>query len=319
MAKELGFKPRSLIKNVPAKSQPWKAPVGQWIRDLHAKRFGVARESRPNREDEPGPGPQLGPALSPLDQEDLLPQWDTVNEQEYFIRESDGRTFSLEEAGQYFMNRDAVIMPADDNGIGAADEDTSEDFGDFGSFDDDFELAQAETDSQEESMLRRQEHFRLAAEAVAAEMSLLSEVEKVVLFGSVAKPLEREVPRCGKFRWARTETWHECKDVDLAVWVSSLDHLKALQRARNRGVNDLLANRQIGVAHHQVDVFLMEPRTDRYLGRLCIFGQCPKGKMECHRQGCGAKPFLKQHEDFVFDWPAASQGGIILYEGGRGE
>jgi len=26
MAKELGFKPRSLIKNIPAKSQPWKAP-----------------------------------------------------------------------------------------------------------------------------------------------------------------------------------------------------------------------------------------------------------------------------------------------------
>lgn len=27
MARELGLKPRSLIKNIPAKSQPWKAPV----------------------------------------------------------------------------------------------------------------------------------------------------------------------------------------------------------------------------------------------------------------------------------------------------
>jgi len=44
MAKELGFKPRSLIKNIPAKSQPWKAPVREWIRDLYATRFGEARK-----------------------------------------------------------------------------------------------------------------------------------------------------------------------------------------------------------------------------------------------------------------------------------
>ncbi len=45
MAKALGLKPHSLIKNVPAKSQPWKAPVGEWIRDLHAKRCGDIRKS----------------------------------------------------------------------------------------------------------------------------------------------------------------------------------------------------------------------------------------------------------------------------------
>ena len=43
MAKDLGFKPRSLIKNIPAKSQPWKAPVREWIRELHATRFGDVR------------------------------------------------------------------------------------------------------------------------------------------------------------------------------------------------------------------------------------------------------------------------------------
>ena len=51
MAKELGIKPRSLIKNIPAKSQPWKAPVSEWLRDLHAKRFGEAH----------GPDPAQGP------------------------------------------------------------------------------------------------------------------------------------------------------------------------------------------------------------------------------------------------------------------
>ena len=35
MAKELGLSPRSLMKNVPGKSQPWKAPVQVWVRDLY--------------------------------------------------------------------------------------------------------------------------------------------------------------------------------------------------------------------------------------------------------------------------------------------
>ena len=32
MAKDLGFKPKSLIKNIPNKSEQWKAPVKEWIR-----------------------------------------------------------------------------------------------------------------------------------------------------------------------------------------------------------------------------------------------------------------------------------------------
>ena len=48
MAKELGIKPRSLIKNIHAKSQPWKAPVNEWIRDLYAKRFGESRRPEPH-------------------------------------------------------------------------------------------------------------------------------------------------------------------------------------------------------------------------------------------------------------------------------
>ena len=40
MAKELGMAPHSLIKNIPSRSQPWKAPVKEWIRDLHQQKFG---------------------------------------------------------------------------------------------------------------------------------------------------------------------------------------------------------------------------------------------------------------------------------------
>ena len=48
MAKELGLKPRILIKNIPSKNQQWKAPVKYWIRDLYEKRiFGKAAVANP--------------------------------------------------------------------------------------------------------------------------------------------------------------------------------------------------------------------------------------------------------------------------------
>ena len=40
MAKELGFKPTSLIKNIPSPSQQWKAPVREWVRDLYERKIG---------------------------------------------------------------------------------------------------------------------------------------------------------------------------------------------------------------------------------------------------------------------------------------
>jgi hypothetical protein len=84
----------------------------------------------------------------------------------------------------------------------------------------------------------------------------------------------------------------------MAVWVSDSSRLKVIQKARSRVLNDLLAEKQIGVAHHQVDIFVMEPVTNRYLGRLCIFGSCPKGKDKCRVYRCGETRFLQQHEGF---------------------
>ena len=80
--------------------------------------------------------------------------------------------------------------------------------------------------------------------------------------------------------------------------MSDLSDLRTLQRARGQAVNELFAETRIGVAHHQVEVFLMEPGTDRYLGRLCTFGECPKGKPECMVPGCGATKFLQLHQHF---------------------
>jgi hypothetical protein len=52
MAKELGFKPRSLLKNIPSKAEPWKAPVAEWVRDLYTKRQQRTEQRRRRRDRE---------------------------------------------------------------------------------------------------------------------------------------------------------------------------------------------------------------------------------------------------------------------------
>jgi len=153
--------------------------------------------------------------------------------------------------------------------------------------------------AENQAMLRRQSDFRTAAEQVARALSQFEEVQKIVLFGSVALPLEKEVPRFRRFRRTGIAVRHECSDVDLAVWVTRLDNLTDLRKARSRALNQLLAEKNIGVAHHQAEIFVMEPATDRYLGRLCCFNQCPKaGKAECLVPGCGEHLFLKRIPSF---------------------
>lgn len=44
MAKEMGLNPKSLIKNIPNKSEMWKAPVKDWIHDMYEKRNGKSRQ-----------------------------------------------------------------------------------------------------------------------------------------------------------------------------------------------------------------------------------------------------------------------------------
>jgi len=45
-AKELGFQPKSLIKNIPSPSQQWKAPVNLWLRELYEAKIGSRRAQR---------------------------------------------------------------------------------------------------------------------------------------------------------------------------------------------------------------------------------------------------------------------------------
>ena len=50
MAKEMGFNPRSLIKNIPNKSEQWKAPVSIWIQEMYQKRQEKALKKKARKE-----------------------------------------------------------------------------------------------------------------------------------------------------------------------------------------------------------------------------------------------------------------------------
>jgi hypothetical protein len=138
-----------------------------------------------------------------------------------------------------------------------------------------------------------------------------------VLFGSISRPLEKEVPRFSNYRRFGIEVAHKCKDVDLAVSVSNLQGLQSLQKARSKALSLLFQEKDLGVAHHQVDIFVMEPTTNRYLGRLCNFGKYPKDKKQCLVPACGTKPFLCKHEHFWFREDALLAANcVVLLERG---
>jgi hypothetical protein len=261
MAKEMGLNPRSLIKNIPSKTEPWKLPVKDWIREMYQKRQDKSARKRARKEQ--------AAAAHPVMKSKELPEESTTysNVEDYIPEDQDD--------------------PPDSQ----------------------------EIQEENQAMLHRQEQFRIAAKYVADTLSNIPEVQKVVLFGSVSNPLEKEIPRFRRFRQAGIAIQHECQDVDVAVWVSDLNRLKAIQKARSRALNDLLEETQIGVAHHQVDVFVMEPETNRYLGRLCTFSTCPKRKNKCRVSMCGEPKFLQQHEGFKFDLKDLDdESSVILFE-----
>ena len=49
-AKRLGLNPRSLIKNIPNKSQQWKAPVKEWLIKIEEKRNKKALQKQKRKE-----------------------------------------------------------------------------------------------------------------------------------------------------------------------------------------------------------------------------------------------------------------------------
>ena len=57
LAKRLGLNPRSLIKNIPSKSEPWKAPVKDWLHDMDEKRQKKVAQKQRRKEKSGGNDP----------------------------------------------------------------------------------------------------------------------------------------------------------------------------------------------------------------------------------------------------------------------
>ena len=161
-------------------------------------------------------------------------------------------------------------------------------------------MRRAEIDEQNRLMLERQRQFRMAADVVTEAWMAFAEVRAIAVIGSVARPLWKEVPRFSDFRREGIELWHECSDLDLALWIDLQERLRELRRAGDRALRAAYeAGTGISVVGHQLDVFMIDPGSDRYLGRLCSFNQCPKGKRDCLVVGCGTIPFNKRVADFT--------------------
>jgi hypothetical protein len=309
MAKELGLSPRSLTKNIPNRSEPWKAPVEDWVRRLHLKKFGRKPLLVP-----PKPPPAVSPSAYPASAPDApveppamdsppdglveesvpVPPADAVNE--------------VEAAQEDFFRRIER---------GEVDEDSISD--EMERIERDTPMSDGEINDEDRRMLRRRDGFRRFAELFGKIAAKLDFVQRIVLFGSVAAPLKKEVPRFSRFRRAHVAVWHECKDVDLAIWVTNLSRLRELKRAVADATNmwQTIAHLENlpGVPHHQVDVFLLEPETHRYRGNLCHYGQCPKGKDDCQVTGCGAQPFLQLYQDFEFDrFAPLREPAVVLFD-----
>jgi hypothetical protein len=289
MAKELGLKPGSLIRNIPRPSQTWKAPVSIWVRSLYGKKIGSRGRAEATRPAATSASPRVIEFRNP---DDPWPDHPEIPD-----------------------------LPPLDLDFETEDEDEEEDgckggFLGYGDIDRYEPPDEEEIDEQNGLLLRSQRLFRWAAQAIAVAVSQLPEVQKVAAFGAVARPLEMEVPRFYKFRRHRIEVLHECADLDLAVWVTSLSRLRELQKAMKRGLALVQDSPYGGVAHHQVDVHVFESATGNYRGRLCIFKECPKaGKRECFVPGCGAEKLLRQFEKYRFN-PArfASESKVVLFD-----
>jgi hypothetical protein len=161
-------------------------------------------------------------------------------------------------------------------------------------------MRRAKIEEQNRYLLARQREFRIAADVVADAWASFSEVQAVAVIGSVAKPLWKEIPRFSEFRREGIEVWHECSDLDLALWLDTQERLGSLRRAASQALRAAYqAGAGTSIVDQQLDIFLIEPVSDRYLGRLCTFNACPKQKRDCLVPGCGAIPFNKKIADFT--------------------
>lgn len=117
-------------------------------------------------------------------------------------------------------------------------------------------MRRSEIDSQNRYLLKLQHDYRLAADIVARAWAEFPEVQAIAVIGSVAKPLWKEVPRFREFRRSGIEVWHECGDLDMALWLDTQERLAELRKACARSLRQAFeAGAGMSVPDNRVDTF----------------------------------------------------------------
>jgi len=166
----------------------------------------------------------------------------------------------------------------------------------------------------DKTALHRYQGFIYAAQKLAAQLSEFAEVERIALFGSLAKPPFRERYRYKKRIWA----FHEPKDIDLAIWLSSLDNLGSMRRVLATLIPSV-SKKAPGICEGAIELFVFSSASSKYLGRVCHYKKCPRGDSNCMIEGCGKPPHLRIDPEFTFRPDAVSRfNSQVLFERTQG-
>jgi cupin 2 domain-containing protein len=190
-------------------------------------------------------------------------------------------------------------------------EDAEPPVSDDGTFDGNWKrLIDAVESEYDKSALRRYQGFLHAALKLAERLSEFPEVERIALFGSLAKPPFRESYRYKRRIWA----FHEPKDIDMAIWLSSLKNLKVMRRTIAT-LAESVAKKAPGICAGNVELFVFDSKSSKYLGRVCHYKHCPYNDANCRVDGCGKPSHLKIASDFMLYPDAVSRiNSQLLFE-----
>jgi len=168
--------------------------------------------------------------------------------------------------------------------------------------------------TENKNALKRHQSFITVALELATRLSEHTEIERISLFGSLAKPPVLEPhPYSEHLRNRGVHIFHSPMDIDLAIWLSSLDNLGAIRKTMTKTVRDM-SDKAIGLCDGSVELFVFDHQSGKYLGRVCHFSKCPR-YTNCSIQGCGMPKHLKIKEDFVLYPDAVSRvNSEILFE-----
>jgi hypothetical protein len=107
-AKELGLNPRKLIKNIPSKSQQWKAPVKYWIRELYEKQQWKIAARRASKLDKPSPAMSESASRS---------SWEPIQADADFLFDDDSIPADLDSLSDDYSIPADIDFLADDDSI----------------------------------------------------------------------------------------------------------------------------------------------------------------------------------------------------------